>query len=136
MKTEKPGKVPIDQHSRMHEYAKEFRKFATPAEKVLWENLSRRKIGGYKFRRQHPIGPFITDFCCPELKLVIEVDGAIHQSRQEFDESRSLWLNEKGYTVIRFSNEQVLENTKTTIIEITNMIKSLSDGKLPKSLPD
>jgi len=76
---------------------------------------------GYRFRRQHPIGPFIADFFCPERKLVIEIDGGIHAASAAADEERTKWLKKyKRCTVIRFTNEEVerdLEGVLKRILE-------------------
>jgi very-short-patch-repair endonuclease len=87
--------------------AKELRKNETEAEKILWSRLNRNQILGQQFRRQHPINVFIADFFCARLKLVIEVDGSIHEitEYQIHDEGRSDLFNDLGITVIRFTNE-------------------------------
>jgi very-short-patch-repair endonuclease len=89
--------------------AKELRQEMTPAEIVLWEKLRDRRLGGYKFRRQKPIGPFIVDFYCAESRLVVEIDGESHDLRAEQDEARTRQLADYGYRVIRFRNEQVTD---------------------------
>ena len=83
--------------------AKELRKLETETERILWSKLSKNQIFGLQFRRQHPINRFIADFYCASLKLVIEVDGTIHNipENAEFDIGRSEILNEFGITVIR-----------------------------------
>ncbi|MBA4379930.1 MAG: hypothetical protein C0393_04475 [Anaerolinea sp.] len=90
--------------------AKELRQEMTPAEKILWEHLRGRQLGGFKFRRQHPLGPFITDFYCAEKRLVAEIDGDIHDLQREQDEQRTRQFEEFGYRVIRFRNEEVETN--------------------------
>ena len=87
--------------------AKELRREQTSAEKMLWARLRRRQLYGLKFRRQHPIGTFIVDFCCIEEKLAVEIDGDSHAGQDEYDRHRTLWLEERGYKVIRFTNEDV-----------------------------
>ena len=103
--------------------AKELRKLETVAEKLLWSQLNRNQLLGLQFRRQHPINRFIADFYCPKIKLVIEVDGSIHDipEYQAHDIGRSEVLNDFGITVIRFTNEQILNEIDSTIkqIEIT-----------------
>ena len=103
--------------------AKELRKLETVAEKLLWSQLNRNQLLGLQFRRQHPINRFIADFFCPKIKLVIEVDGSIHDipEYQAHDIGRSEVLNDFGITVIRFTNEQILNEIDSTIkqIEIT-----------------
>jgi len=82
----------------------------THAEAVLWEALRGRKLNGLKFRRQHPIGPFVADFCCAERRLIVELDGEIHTTQQDCDAEREALLHQAGYSVIRFANEQVLHD--------------------------
>jgi very-short-patch-repair endonuclease len=75
---------------------------------VLWELVRGRKLLGSKFRRQAPIGRFIVDFLCHERARVVEADGPIHVDRVEYDAEREAWLARQGFTVLRFSNAQVL----------------------------
>ncbi|MBL8128614.1 MAG: endonuclease domain-containing protein [Chloroflexia bacterium] len=90
--------------------ARELRTSETHAEAVLWEALRGRKLNGLKFRRQHPIGPFVADFCCAKRRLIVELDGDIHATQQERDAEREALLHQAGYSVIRFANEQVLHD--------------------------
>ena len=78
----------------------------TEAEKFVWARVRREQIGGFKFRRQHPLGPFIVDFVCLERKLVLELDGGQHAEpeRADYDARRSAWLKERGYRVYRIWN--------------------------------
>src|SRR5688500_5946222 len=94
---------------KLFEYARDLRKNETSAEDLLWRNLRDRKLDGLKFRRQHPLDKFIADFYCHEKRLVIEVDGSVHDSRdaKESDEGRTYELKELGITVLRFRNEEV-----------------------------
>ena len=100
----------------LKEYAKSNREEMTESEKVLW-NALRNNIQGYRFRRQHAIGQYIADFVCLPAQLVIEVDGGYHQSleQQEMDNIRTNYLEEKGFHVVRFSNEEVSTNIKGVI---------------------
>ena len=100
------------------EAAREMRCFPTEAEAVLWESLRRKQLSGYKFRRQHIIQTFIVDFYCPKAKLIIEIDGGIHLAQVDYDVFREDVLIQLGYSVIRFSNEQVLEHTFSVCEEI------------------
>jgi acyl-coenzyme A synthetase/AMP-(fatty) acid ligase/very-short-patch-repair endonuclease len=111
----------------LKEFVKTNRSNLTEAEKVLWEQLKGNQIENYSFRRQHIIGSYITDFVCLAKKLVIEVDGLIHQLPENkiTDEQRSLWLNEKGYTVIRFTNEEVLHNLEAVLLSIEKKLEEL-----------
>ncbi len=99
--------------------AKELRNQVTHAEMLLWDHLRNNQMG-YKFRRQHPTGNFIVDFYCHQLKLVIEIDGSIHNEKsvQESDEERQKILEAYGLTVIRFTNDEVLKNANEVIENI------------------
>src|SRR5690606_20197938 len=101
----------------LKEFAKENRKNQTQAESVLWELLRDRRLEKYKFRRQHIVGKYIADFICIPQKLIIELDGQIHQlpDNKESDEVRTQWLESIGFKVIRFSNEQVLNESETVL---------------------
>lgn len=111
----------------LKENAKENRKHQTEAEAALWEVLRANQLGE-KFRRQHVIGDFIVDFVALNSKLIIEVDGAYHNDAEqmEADKLRSDFLNEAGFKVLRFTNEQVLQDTDNTIKEIKANLKTLS----------
>ncbi len=82
---------------------------STEEERKLWRHLRAKRFGGFKFRRQHRIGPFFADLCCPGRRLIIELDGGQHAEQEEGrrDAVRTAYLNEQGYRVIRFWNEQV-----------------------------
>ena len=85
------------------------RRNSTRAEQKLWRHLRSRSLGGFKFVRQEPIGPYVVDFICREKFLVIEVDGGQHADSQR-DAVRDQWLTERRYRVLRFWNNEVLEN--------------------------
>ena len=82
--------------------ARSLRKNQTDVEQLLWKQLRNRRLFNYKFRRQFPIEPYITDFACLELKLIIELDGGQHANRIDYDDQRSLYLGKRGFKVIRF----------------------------------
>ena len=86
----------------MKEKARALRKKQTDAEAKIWHVVRAKQITDLKFRRQHPIQPYIVDFICPEKKLIIELDDGQHADAIEYDEKRTLFLESKGYTVIRF----------------------------------
>jgi len=88
--------------------AGELRKEPTPAEAKLWAYLRRNQVRGVGFRRQHAIGRYIVDFCSPSMKLVIELDGSQHLAQEEADAERTEFLRTKGYRVLRFWNDRVL----------------------------
>jgi very-short-patch-repair endonuclease len=89
---------------------KELRNNPTEAERILWQHLRLRQLGGHKFRRQQPLGEFIVDFVCLEKRLVVEVDGGQHSSKVAYDEQRTAWLEQQGFRVLRFWNNEVLQN--------------------------
>ena len=91
------------------QHAKKLRNNETPAEQVLWEELRLKKLGGFRFRRQHPIQNYIADFYCHKAQLIIELDGGYHFTgeQQIRDKEREDDLNFQGMTVLRFSNEDV-----------------------------
>jgi very-short-patch-repair endonuclease len=89
--------------------AKELRKRMTVPEKIVWQMLRKHRQRGFYFRRQHPVGRFILDFCCAKVKLCVEIDGPIHDEQRERDAERTAWLEAAGYRVIRFRNDEVIE---------------------------
>lgn len=107
--------------------AAELRKNMTVAEKILWQRLRNRQVNGLKFRRQHPVDIFILDFYCHVKKLAIEVDGGIHnnEEQREWDENRTYELNEFGIKVLRFKNEEVIDQTKEIMKSIFEYLDSL-----------
>jgi very-short-patch-repair endonuclease len=100
------------------EAARQLRRELTPAEKALWAALRGRQVGGLRFRCQHAIGPFVADFYCPAAKLIVEVDGPIHDQQVEQDAARTDYLNALGYRVLRLRNEDVLTNLSAAIARI------------------
>jgi very-short-patch-repair endonuclease len=96
----------------------------TDAEQLLWRHLRNREFGGWKFRRQHPVGPFIVDFICLDKNVVIEVDGGQHDDNKELDLQRSAYLTMMGYTVIRFWNNEVMQETEAVLEAILGVISN------------
>ncbi len=88
--------------------ARQLRRKSTKAERQLWRHLRLRQLGGHKFRRQQPIGPYIVDFVCLEKRLAIEVDGGQHAAQIADDKQRSAWLKAQGFVVVRFWNNEIL----------------------------
>lgn len=119
------------------EKAKQLRKNMTPAETVLWMH-QKAGLEGYKFRRQHPIGIYIADFYCHRAKLIIELDGSIHQLEevQQNDNKREADLLEWGYQVIRFSNEEVFNKINFVLNRILADIKLIINNKNLNASPD
>ncbi len=91
-------------------FARHLRANQTDAEKALWQHLRDRQIEGLKFRRQHVIETFTVDFACMEIKLIIELDGGQHQAQISYDEARTRTLERNGFCVLRFWNNEVLQN--------------------------
>ena len=104
--------------------ARELRKNPTEAEKFLWRRIRGRQLRGARFRRQHPIGPYVVDFFCPQAKLVIEIDGGQHAIDGERDGGRTAWLEERGYLVVRFWNNDVLGNIDGVLHRISEALAS------------
>ncbi len=98
--------------------ARALRRRMTDAERLLWRHLRNRELGGWKFRRQYPVGTFIVDFICVEKNLVIEVDGGQHAENAGADLQRSAFLNKMGYRVLRFWNNEVLQETEAVLTAI------------------
>jgi len=92
--------------------ARSLRKNQTDVEQIVWKHLRNRQLYNCKFRRQFPIDPYIVDFVCLELKLIIELDGGQHACRIDYDNQRGLFLEQRGFKVIRFWNNDVIENTE------------------------
>lgn len=101
-------------------HSREMRKNSTEAENLLWANLRNRKLGGFKFRRQQHMEGFILDFYCHESRLGVEVDGEIHNKKEqkEYDEQRTKYLEELGIEIIRFKNDDVIHNMHSVLNEI------------------
>jgi very-short-patch-repair endonuclease len=91
--------------------ARRLRKNLTDAERKLWSQLRYQQLGGYRFRRQHPMRGYVVDFVCLSEKLVIEVDGGQHAEQTDADEERTRTLEKDGFRVLRFWNNEVLQNT-------------------------
>lgn len=117
-------------YKKIKDYVREHRSQPTEAENILWQLLRGKKLEGYKFRRQHIIGPFIVDFLCLKKKLIIEVDGLIHQLPENItsDEKRTEWLKNKGFEVLRFTNEEIYGNSENTLKTILSKIKELPEN--------
>jgi very-short-patch-repair endonuclease len=104
--------------------ATELRSRATKAEQYLWQHLRRRQLGGYRFRRQVPMGSYIADFACLEAKLVVELDGGQHQERHDYDERRDRQIAAQGFHVLRFWDNQVFEETQAVLEVILHALES------------
>ena len=100
---------------RMKHLARKLRRQSTDAEKLLWHHLRAHRMAGFKFRRQYIIEPYIVDFVCLEARLIIEADGGQHALIQDRDASRTKYLEQLGYSVIRFWNHEILNNTHAVL---------------------
>jgi very-short-patch-repair endonuclease len=103
----------------------------TDAEQALWRVLRNRQIDGVKFRRQHPFNDYILDFVCLEIKLVIEVDGGQHGQRTEYDNVRTRELETAGFKVLRFWNNEVLQNIEAVKEKIWMTLQELRENPIP-----
>lgn len=117
-------------HNRptLKKYRKNLRKNLTPAEAFLWKFLQGKKLGGRKFRRQHSIDNYIVDFYCASEKLIIELDGQVHFNpvAQQKDLQRTEYLENRGFTVIRFENKMVFDHLSSVLQEIRSNFNTLT----------
>jgi very-short-patch-repair endonuclease len=106
--------------------ARSLRRSATIPERVLWNALRHRKLGGWKFRRQHPVGPFVLDFFCREKSIAIELDGDIHSQKETaiYDLERTRYFKRLGVRILRFPNDQVLGNLPGVLSKITKAMEN------------
>jgi very-short-patch-repair endonuclease len=118
----------VHNHPHTARFAHDLRANPTPAEIRLWSVLRKCQRSGARFRRQHPIGPFVVDFCAPRLKLVIEVDGSQHVDLHANDQQRTAYLAAHGYRVLRFWNNQVMDDLNAVVIAIENAIGELLEA--------
>lgn len=112
------------------EFARRLRKNSTDAEPKLWALLRNRRFRGFKFRRQHPVPPYVLDFFCEELNLAIELDGGGHASDAavEYDKRRTRCLNHKGIKVLRLTNNEMLVHTESAMDWLWHQVESLVGG--------
>jgi very-short-patch-repair endonuclease len=103
--------------------ARRLRREETEAERKLWECLRARQIHGAKFRRQHPIGKYIVDLCCPEHWLVVELDGGHHAEQVAADQRRTAFLDRQGYRVLRFWDNEVLTQIDGVLERIAEAVR-------------
>ncbi len=105
---------------KLFHYAQALRENMTKPEQLLWEALRNKKLDGYKFRRQHPLGKFIIDFYCHSAKLAIEIDGGYHEEEEQkaLDEERTRLIVASGVREIRFRNEEVLDDLEEVLTKI------------------
>ena len=111
--------------------ARHLRRDQTDAERKLWLRLRDRQVKGAKFRRQHPMGRYVADFCCPDRMLVVELDGGQHLAQAEADQRRTAFLRELGYRVLRFWDNDVLAETDVVLQQIAEAVSDPHPGPLP-----
>ena len=111
--------------------SRSLRREMTDAEKLLWRHLRMKQFEGHKFRRQHPLGSYIVDFVCLEAALILEVDGGQHADNSDSDDIRAQWLEGKGFHVMRFWNNEVLNNIEGVKLAVWNYLSEV----LPPSRP-
>ncbi|WP_028313746.1 endonuclease domain-containing protein [Desulfatibacillum aliphaticivorans] len=104
------------------ERAKALRSNMTEAEKKLWQRLRKRQVQGCKFRRQFSIGAYIVDFVCLEKRLIVELDGGQHKQQASYDSFRTAWLEANNFCILRFWNNQVMQNTDEVVQAIFNKL--------------
>jgi len=126
------GRVRGEVRETPRRYARDLRRHQTDAERRLWRRLRDRQLAGAKFRRQHPIGQYIVDFCCLEAKLVVELDGGQHAARRATDTERTAFLEAQGYRVLRFWNNDVLSNLDGVLQRIAEALRHPHPGPLPE----
>ena len=108
--------------NEFRDHVRQLRINQTDAERQLWTMLRSRRFAGFKFRRQQPIDHYIADFCCLEKRLIIELDGGQHASQQSYDDQRTRYLNENGFRVLRFWNNQLMAERNAVMEMIFNAL--------------
>ncbi|MFE0502278.1 endonuclease domain-containing protein [Lysobacter soli] len=125
MEERQRAKLPSDTLDR----ARVLRGYATDAERTIWQRLRNNQLPGFKFRRQYPVPPYIADFCCPSARLIVELDGSQHS--QHTDSVRTRFLESKGFTVIRFWDNEALQQTDAVMEAIWNACRSAAPHPNP-----
>ena len=112
--------------------AKEMRHKPVSTEDLFWSFVRNRQLGGHKFKRQVLIDPYIADFVCLKRKLVVELDGALHQDQKSYDETRDAYLRAQGYDVLRFTNEDFAGDITLVLKTIEHALTAPSPRPLPR----
>jgi very-short-patch-repair endonuclease len=120
----------------MTEAARELRRRQTEEEKRLWFKLRENQAGGFKFRRQEPIGKYIVDIVNLENKVIIEIDGRVHQDTEtrKNDRERTMWLKSEGYKVIRFWNSSIINDLDSVVNKIIKEVRQRTHPHLPSPI--
>jgi very-short-patch-repair endonuclease len=119
----------------LRQTARNLRNAGTDAERRLWQHLRLRQLAGCKFRRQVPIAGYIADFVCPEMKLIVELDGGQHVERHAHDARRTGVLEAEGHRVLRYWNDDVLLRTTEVLEDILRALELVKDKSKIKSAP-
>lgn len=114
-----------------YDFARQLRRGLTPHERRLWYQLRDRRFAQFKFRRQHPVGPYIIDFACCAVRLAVELDGGQHDERAGYDARRTAWLELQGWRVLRFWNNEQMGNEEAVLAQILEALVS----QLPSPRP-
>ncbi|XES83618.1 endonuclease domain-containing protein [Franconibacter pulveris] len=112
-------------------HARQLRRQLTDQERLLWRLLRDRRFAAHKFRRQHPVGPFILDFACCQAKLAVELDGGQHAEHRAYDARRTAWLQAHGWTVLRFWNNGRLNNQEGVLLTLLAELEHLLPSPRP-----
>ena len=123
------NKLFLNDDSVLQTRAKKLRQNMSEAETRLWHHLRAGRLNGYKFRRQQPMGSYIADFVCVNPKLIIEADGGQHVEQAAYDVERSRYLQLQGFTVLRFWNHQILQQTDDVLAEILRVLDGLVEKR-------
>ena len=115
--------------------ARKLRKQSTDAERLLWSKLRDRRMMDCKFRRQFPVGRYVVDFVCREHGLIIELDGGLHQDQQEYDATRTEWLQSRGYEVLRYWDNDVLTEVDSVLESIGEVLRKRGAEYSPSPQP-
>jgi very-short-patch-repair endonuclease len=126
----RPVRARMGHRARRVGFARKLRRDATEVELLLWQELRGRRLEGYRFRRQHPIGPYVLDFYCPTVRLCVEVDGSGHLDRRE-DDRRTAWLTTRGVRVIRFWDHEVSNNREQVLQAVVDAIEDRQHTRGP-----
>ncbi|MFG0274420.1 MAG: endonuclease domain-containing protein [Phycisphaerales bacterium] len=114
--------MPADRPSNT-DFARTLRRNTTPPEAVLWKHLRARRLGGWKFRRQQPIGPFVADFYCADAKLVVEIDSRAHNGRLDRDAARDKWMASDGIETLRVTASDITKNLDGVLQGIAHVVR-------------
>lgn len=118
--------APRSARHQLTQAARSFRRVPTASENILWQELRRNHLQGYTFRRQHPVGPFIVDFCCPQRSLIVEIDGPIHAGQRAADVERQARLEAQGYSIVHITAQDVETRIDYVLHRITEALRSPS----------